>query len=175
MAWFNKKKKEEPDIDITLSKIKVGYIVDYDLNTWEITEYNKYDWGNGIFSYEWELKSGNDVCYLECENDEDEDEWILVKKIPFRSLFPELGKYIQQNEDPPEGLTYEGVKYCLDERGGGYFCRGGGDQGAEFLYWDYVDKSEELILTIEQWSEERFEAVAGKYVEEYQFSNILPR
>lgn len=170
-----KKKKEEPDIDITLSKLKVGYLVDYDLKTWEVTEYNKYDWGNHVYSYEWELKSGNEVLYLEREDDEDEVEWILVKKIPFRSIDPGLGKYIQEHEDPPEELKYNGAAFYLDDNGGGYFCRGGGKEGAEFLYWDFIDESEDLILTIEQWSEDRFEAATGRYVEEYEFTNILPR
>ena len=30
-------------------------------------------------------------------------------------------------------------------------------------------------LTIEQWDEDEFEASVGKYVNEYEFSYILPR
>jgi len=172
---FKKKKEEDPDIDITLPKLKVGYMVDYDLKTWEVSEYNKYDWGDHVYSYEWELKSGNELFYLEQDDDEDETEWMLVQKVPFRSIDPGLGKYIQEHDDPPEELTYNGVQYYLEDNGGGYFCRGGGKEGAEFLYWDYIDKSEELIISLEQWSEERFEASVGKYVEEYEFTNILPR
>ncbi|MBT3880259.1 MAG: DUF4178 domain-containing protein [Candidatus Scalindua sp.] len=44
----------------------------------------------------------------------------------------------------------------------------------EFLYWDYYDLSEEKTLTIEQWGEDKFDASVGNYVEEYQFTNILP-
>ncbi len=44
----------------------------------------------------------------------------------------------------------------------------------ELLCWDYYDLSEEKTLTIEQWGEEKFEAAVGIYVEEYQFTNILP-
>ncbi len=175
MAWFKKKKEEEYDIDITLSKMKEGYILDYDLKTWEVTEVNKYDWGNGVFSYEWELKSENETLYLEKEEDDDEVEWIAAKKVPFRSLDPGLGKYIQEKGDPPDEFNYNGVTYYIEDSGGGYFCKGGGDQGAEFLFWDFVDQAEEKIVTIEQWAEERFEASVGKYVEEFEFSNILPR
>ena len=177
MGLFDKlkRKKEEPDIDITLSKLKVGYFLDYDLKTWEVTEYNKYDWGDDVYSYEWELTASDEVLYLEREDDEDEVEWTMVKKIPIRSIDSGLSEYIQEHEDPPKELKYEGETYYLDDNGGGYFCKGGGKEGAEFLFWDFVDKSEDLILSIEQWSEERFEASVGKYVEEYEFTNILPR
>ncbi|ODS32563.1 MAG: hypothetical protein SCARUB_02314 [Candidatus Scalindua rubra] len=179
MAWnrmFGKKKKKEeldPFQDLVLSKLKVGYLVDYDLKTWKVTEYNKYDWGNGDYSYEWELTSGNEVVYLECEDD-DEPEWVLAKKIPFKKLGPGLGKHIREKEDPPNEIEYDGVIYYLEDGSGGYFCKGGGEQKTEFLYWDFLDESEEKILTIEQWEEDKFEASVGKYVEEYQFTNILP-
>lgn len=177
MGFFDKlkKKKEEPDVDITLSKLKVGYILDYDLKTWEVTEHNKYDWGDDVYSYEWELKSGDDVFYLERDDEEDEVEWMLMQKVSLKSIDSGLSKYIRENEDPPDEINYNGTIYSLDDSGGGYFCRGGGKEGAEFLFWDFLDKPEELILTIEQWSEERFEAAVGKYVEEYEFTNILPR
>ena len=104
MGLFDKlkRKKEEPDIDITLSKLKVGYLLDYDLKTWEVTEYNKYDWGDDVYSYEWELTTSDEVLYLEREDDEDEVEWTMVKKIPIRSIDSGLGKYIQEHEDPPD-------------------------------------------------------------------------
>ena len=85
MAWgFGKKKKKEefdPLQDLVLSKLKVGYFLDYDMKTWEVTEYNIYDWDDGDHSYEWELTSGNEVVYLELEDD-DEPEWVVTKKIP---------------------------------------------------------------------------------------------
>ncbi len=57
---------------------------------------------------------------------------------------------------------------------GGYFCKGEGKERIEFLYWDYYDLSEEKTLTIEQWGEDKFDSSVGNYVEEYQFTNILP-
>ncbi len=179
MVWnrmFGKKKKEEPldpFQDMVLSKLKVGYLVDYDLKTWEVTEYNMYDWDDGDYSYEWELTSGNEIIYLEREED-DEVEWVVSKRISFKSLGPGLSTHIKQNEDPPHELEYDGVAYYLEDGSGGYFCKGGGKQRIEFLYWEFLDESEEKVLTIEQWGEDKFEASVGFYVEEYQFTNILP-
>ena len=51
-------------------------------------------------SYEWELTSGNEVVYLELEDD-DEPEWVLTKKISLKSVGRGLRKHIQENDDPP--------------------------------------------------------------------------
>ncbi len=176
MAWFGKKKNKEefdPLHDLVLSRLKVGYFVDYDMKTWEVTEYNKYDWDDGDHSDEWELTSGNEVVYLELEDD-DEPEWVVTKKVSLNSIGRGIRKFIQENDDPPNVIQYEGVEYSIDEGSGGYYRKGGGKQRIEFLYWDYYDLSEEKTLTVEQWGEDKFEASVGNYVEEYQFTNILP-
>ena len=49
----------------------------------------------------------------------------------------------------------------------GFFCKGGGKERIEFLYWDDYDLSEEKTLAIEQWGEDKFEALVDNYVEEY--------
>ena len=44
----------------------------------------------------------------------------------------------------------------------------------EFISWDYYDKNEDFVLTIEQWDENTFEASFGKVVQYFQISNIFP-
>ena len=63
----------------------------------------------------------------------------------------------------------------FDESGSGNMYKDGKGSPEEFRYWDYIDKEDEKYITIEQWDENEFEAAAGYYVEEYQFTNILPR
>lgn len=178
MIWdkFFKKKEEEIDPlkDLILSNLKIGYLVDYDLKTWEVTAHNKCKWGEGNNSDEWELTSGHEVMYLEREED-DEVEWTFTKKIPVSSVGEEIPGYIRKNEDAPEEIKYQGKTYHLQDCCGGRFYKSGKDFYDEFLCWDYMDESEDFVLSIEQWSETSFEASHGEYVEEYQFSNILPK
>lgn len=179
MVWdkvFGKKKKEEIDPlkDLILSKLKVGYLLDYDLKIWEVTGYNKYEWGESDYSEEWELLSGDEVFYLEREED-DEVEWTLTRKVPLSAIGEGIKDSIIEHEDPPKEITYDGKKYYLGECSGGRFYKDGKDAYDEFLSWDYEDESGENVLSIEQWSETRFEASHGKVVEEYQFTNILPK
>tara|TARA_Y100000031_G_scaffold115179_1_gene127487 strand:+ start:267 stop:806 length:540 start_codon:yes stop_codon:yes gene_type:complete len=179
MIWnkiFGKKKEEEIDPlkDLVLSNLKAGYLVDYDMKTWTVTAHNKCEWGEGDYSDEWELQSGDEVFYLERGKD-DEVEWTLTKKIPISEVGKEIPDYVNKHEDTPKEITYQGKKYHLEDCSGGRFYKDRKDFYDEFLSWDYEDESEEYILTIEQWSETSFEAALGKYVEEYQFTNILPK
>lgn len=173
--FFKKKPSNEPDPikDLTLSNLKEGYYVDYDMKTWKVEACHYYDWGEGDITYEWQLKSFNETIYLEKETD-DEDEWRVSRTIPIGRLGTGIIQHIKEHEDPPEQITFDGKIYHLEEMGGGYFYERGKEPKREFLCWDYVDDSGEHYLTIEQWGENAFEASVGIPVEEYQFSNILP-
>ncbi|MFQ5822600.1 MAG: DUF4178 domain-containing protein [bacterium] len=171
---FKKKEDEfDPLKDLELSKLRVGFFVDYDMTTWEVTDYNKYDYGEGYITDEWELTTGREKWYLE-RSEDDEVEWNLAKKIPIGAIEGDIRKYIIEHDDPPSQVVCKGKKYYLDESGTGYLYEGGQGAAKEFVYWDFIDEEDEHFLTIEQWGETDFEAAEGYYVEEYQFSNILP-
>ncbi len=168
------KKGDEPQGDLTLSQLDVGYFVDYDLKTWEVTARNHYEWGEGDRSYEWQLKGAEDVVYLEKESDDDED-WSLNRKIAFSRLGPEIKKAILETGDPPDEIIFEENTYYLEETAGGRFFKEGKGSGQEMLRWSFEDDDGRSYLGIEQWGEEDFDATLGEPVEEYQFTNILPR
>ena len=173
--FFKKNKKEEfdPLSDLSLNRLKKGYLVDYDLKTWEVSACNYYEWSEGDISREWQLRSGDDVVYLEMESD-DEEEWSLNRKVIFNLLDPQIKKQIIETGDPPEKILFEGVAYHMEEMSGGRFYKDSQGSGMEVLQWNYRDNKGLSYLSIEQWGEEEFEAIAGEPVEEYQFTNILP-
>ena len=174
--FFKKDKADDIDsiTDLTLDKLQIGYFVDFDLTTYEVTAYNIYDWGDGDLSYEWQLTNGDEVVYLEKESD-DEDFWSLNKKIPFSSLDPSVRESILEKGDPPDVVIFEGVSFYIEEMGGGHFLKNGQGSGQPLLRWGYVDDEGGRLLGIEQWGEDEFDASTGIPVEEYQFTNILPR
>lgn len=179
MGLFDFLKKEapkgpDPTQGLTLAKMKPGYMVDYDLKTWEVAAYHYYDWGKGDITHEWQLRSSEETVYLERESD-DEEEWSLNRKIDFGLLGPRIKQHILDHDDPPDEINFQGTTYYLSESGAGHFFKDGRGQGQPFIKWDYEDDSGEKYLTIEQWGEEAFEATAGQPVHEYQFTNILPR
>ena len=109
--FFKKKKNDlDPLADLSLTNLKKGYLVDYDLKTWEVVASNYYDWGDGDISYEWQLKSFDEVVYLEKESD-DEAEWSLNRKINFSRLGPNIKEQIVETGDPPDEIVFEGMTY----------------------------------------------------------------
>jgi hypothetical protein len=178
--WLLGKKKQEeikPYFDPTkvkLEDLRPGWLVDFDMKTWEVIARHRYDMGDGFEMIEWELRSSNEIRYL-CREEDDGIYWTLMKKVPLGAIDPGLKKHILQNEDPPQRLQYEGMVYEMVSYGGAKFFKNGMPPAIPFLYWEYESSDGTKVITVEQWGDTEFEASAGEYVEEYQFSNILPR
>lgn len=175
LDWFKKDKEPEVDplADLTLDKLKKGYLVEYDLKTWEVTAAHHYDW-DGDITWEWQLTSGDEQLFLELERD-DGDDWAVYTKLPFGTLGPEVRQAILDNGDPPPTVIVKGTAYHLSEMSGGRFFKDGEGPAQPLISWFYEDDEGDLYLSIEQWGEQEFDSSLGKPVQEYHFSNILPR
>lgn len=165
-------KGPDPLHDLILEKMQLGYLVDYDLKTWTVTERHRYDF-EGERTDEWELTAGDEVLYLE-RSEEDEVEWSLSRKIPIGRIEGDMRRHIIDHDDPPAQIVCKGKTYYLDSSGPGYFFKDCKGSGEGFIYWDFIDEDDESFVTIEQWGERDFEAAEGHWVEEYQFGHILP-
>lgn len=177
MGWKDlfKKKATQPSHDVThlsLADLRPGFMVDYDMTTWQVTAAHTYDWGEDDLTFEWQLKSHDDVIYLEREPD-DEDYWSISRKIPIGKIGTRTIEHIRSHGDPPDQVRVDEITYYLEESGGGYFLENGKGPGKELLKWDFADDTGKKFLSIEQWSETDFEASLGITVEEYQFTHLL--
>jgi hypothetical protein len=181
MNWNPFKKKEEEDAldplsDLSLSALKKGYFLDYDLKTWQVTAHNRYDF-EGDWTDEWELTSADSVRYLELEVD-DEEIWVIYRKISVDDIEGDVTTTILEDDDPPNVVTFDGAEYEAESSDAGFFHRNGGSdpvgEGKELVNWTYTDAAEERVLVIEQWGENEFAASAGEFVKPFMFSSILP-
>jgi len=177
--FFKKKKaelqKEEFHIeDLVLSKLKTGFLVDFDMKTYKVTACNKYQWNEGGVTDEWELKAGDKTWFLERSEEDGEVEWSMCRKLSISELEGDIAGEIERNDDPPEVVVFQGKQFTFEEDDIGEFFRGGSGEPLSFVSWDYEDEAEEQFLTIEQWGETKFDIQVGFKVEEYQFTNILP-
>lgn len=164
----------DPIRDLTLAKLRPGYLVDYDAQTWRVKSYCRYDFGEGYTSEEWELDSGSETRYLEHAQEEGETQWSWSKRLPLGEIDGNLRQYIIQHDDPPDELTWDNQIYYLDESGPGYMYENGQGPAQEFIYWEFITEINESVLTIEQWGEREFEAWLSVPVQEYEFTSILP-
>lgn len=174
---FFKKKEQEPhydSTDIRVQDLDLNFVFDYDLNTWEVKDMYEYDWGDEFFTVEYKIYDGKETLFLSLEED-DGLELSISKKIKLRALGEEVFDAFM-NGKPPKTIFYEEKKYYLEEESPGYFhdVKNSDDAWQEFVAWDYEDESGDFLITVEQWEEKEFEASAGKYIEEFEISNILP-
>jgi hypothetical protein len=156
------KKVEVPVVEErTVLTIKVGDIVAYDLEDYEVV-------GKLIYhdhGFEWiayQLQGPSKTIWLSAEMD-DELGVAIYEKIP-----------LKLHEPLPKELVHDGIKYYLDEsgiarvRGEG---RGKNVNNLECKYFDYCDDDEEQFLSVEVWGSE-VEVSYGYEIEEYEIKII---
>lgn len=172
---FGGKKRTEtapdPLADLVLSKLKVGYLVDYDLQTWQVTGYCRYTFsGRDGSAEEWELTAGGEQRYLELAD----GGWSLCRNIPIGAIEGDIRQHILDHDDPPSSIVFEGREYHLDACWGGHAFPDGKGMGEQLIRWEFLDADEKHFVGIEQRSETEFTAAAGFVVEDYEFTHLLP-
>ena len=171
---FGRKPKEDapdPLADLVLGKLKVGYLVDYDLRTWKVTGYARYRFsGLDDDLEEWELTASGEQRYLERAG----DAWSLSRRIAVGDIAGDVRRHILDHDDPPERIVFEGAEYRLDASYAGHMFPDGAGAGEPLVRWEFADEAETAFVGVEQWGETEFTAAAGRVVEEYQFTHILP-
>ena len=178
MGFLDRLRKQEPEpfdplADLVLGKLKIGYLVDYDLRTWVVTDHTRYRFNDGRTAEEWELTADRDKRYLE-RGGESGDSWSLSRTLPINALSGDVRQHILDHDEVPEAVTFEDTTYYLDGSSGGEILEDVGKARQEFIQWELLDEAEEHFVSIMQWSETEVTAVAGSLVEEYQFTDILP-
>jgi len=175
---FFSKKDKTPSYDPTNLKItdlNKGFVFEYDLKNWLVEEAYEYDWGDDYSSREFKISDGSGEWFLSVEND-DELFLSISQKIKIRSIDAKLPEIIDKNERPPGKIVYNGIEFFLDEESAGYFrnIANPDSEGEQVITWEYYDKDEKFVLSLEQWGEFDFEASFGKVINEIEISGILP-
>ena len=174
-----KKKNNDPHYDPTnmsVEDLRKGFVIDYDLKSWEVQEEYEYDWGHNNFSYEYKLACADDMLFLYVERD-DEDELFVaaLRKIKFSMLDEEVEDKILDKGKPPREVEHKGIVYYREEESSGYYKNvTNKGESQPFMSWTYFDEGESKILSIEQWGDEEFAAAAGVVMDAGEITNILP-
>lgn len=161
-----------------LGALRIGWMVDYDIRTWRVTDHEIYRFNDGATADSWELTNGPERLYLERSLDDGEVEWSLSKVLPIENL-DGVRDHILAHDDPPESVEHEGRAYRLDWSVGGSVrsidpTSGRPGDERRLVEWELVDGTEERFLAIQQWSETEFTASQGEVVKPFLFTHILP-
>ncbi len=170
----SEEKAADPLADVRLDKLDVGYLVDYDYKTWQVTDHVRYDY-EGFLTDEWKHESEDDTCFLELEDD-DAQQWAIWRKLSIAQVEhageESMGRYLERQKEPPATVRFEGEAYELEETGPAVRIERDGDR-QRLTYWSYTG-GVGALLAIERYGEATFEAAQGRAVEPYEFDNILP-
>ncbi len=173
--FFKRKQPNYDSTNIRVTDLDVGFVFEYDLESWEVQASYEYDWGDNFFSKEYKINNGTRTLYLAVEED-DEISLSVSDKIKVRVLGENVFNDLMNHQKPPTTITYKDNKYFFEKESPGYFNDiARGEDWVEFISWDFEDESGDNIITIEQWDEKEFEASAGKSIKEFEISNILPK
>lgn len=164
-------------LDLMLDHLQMAWMVDYDLETWEVTGYNTYDY-DGFVTREWELRGGRQVRFLELAEEDGERQWTLTRSISLTDIEEDVAAVIAAEDEPPESVTCGGRTYQGVASDAGVYTRvsGGGSDTAgsrDFVAWTYDDGDGHLLF-LTRYGERDLSAYEGHRVEEYQFTDILP-
>lgn len=179
--FFKRKKKEESEnkydvTNIQVQDLDVGYVFEYDMQTWVVEAVYEYDWGDNYFTHEFRIFNGKERHFLGIEEEDGQLHLTLMNKVKVRSIMNTLPEQLIEDQKPPNEITYNQVSYYLEDTSSGYFNDiAKGDNWEEFRSWDFENPTGDLLLTIEQWDTDDFEASIGQKIEEYEISNILPQ
>ena len=113
--WFSRRRDDaesDPLVDFRLGAMKVGYLVDYDMKTWEVKGYNTYEY-SGFETKEWVLETSDQIVYLERDDSDGKTIWTLTASISISQISGDVVEHTLRHEDPPENLIHDGRSYKL--------------------------------------------------------------
>ena len=170
----NKEEKHYDPLNIKVTDLEKGYLLDYDLETWSVIKMAEYDWGNNYFTREFTIESRGKKRFLHVEEEDGELTLTLSEGLKYRKLGSTVIDYIETNGKPPKKITFADMVYYLEEESPGYYRNVDTDNWEELISFYYANEEEDQCLTIEQWDENEFEVSKGKTIQSFEISNILP-
>ncbi len=148
-----KSNKGPSSVDYTVKDIKKGFIVEYDLKSWEAIEEYEYDWGGNYKGKEWTLFDGKNELYL------------------YYASFPSEEISVSTRTS----FAYGGKQWSIVDESPGLMINTDTNEEQEIVSWTFDDSNETEFITIVRNGEKSCDAYKGKYIKNYEVSNILPR
>lgn len=162
----------ESKIDLEVKDLQVGYILDYDLKSWEVTDVAVYTWDNGVKDYEYTLFDGTEKLYLNYEVVD--AKLSIYREGKINEIWPEGKVKMRTNKD----LINDEVKYKGDTY---YFlaeaaAKVKNSSESYFLQnWIFENAAETELISFNLYDDRSMDAYLGMRIPDHAISNILPR
>ncbi len=170
---------DSPDADpmrLSIINIKAGFLVDFDLTTWETVQEWQYDWDNGNSGKEFRLVNEKETLHLYMRNEGTQLHTILGRKVNIFSIDRDLEEEIQTNSRPPSVINYEEIDYFRENTKVGWRHELTAKTSAnKITAWEYFDETLTFFMRIEQIEGQSYKATVGEVISPFEFSNVLSK
>ncbi len=161
---------------LTVENLQEGYLVDYNLRTWQVTSAGQSDWDSGLSAREFKLVSDLETIWLYFFKEGSHLTLVVTRPLNIYAIDQRLETQILHSKRPYNILEYQEVQYFRENALEGYqFNLSSKSLGTKILAWEYYDEARRNYLRIEQLEPRNFRAMIGQVVSEFEFSDILPQ
>jgi hypothetical protein len=160
--------------DLGTQHLQTGYMLDYDLKTWHITQHWQYDFKNSS-ELLFKLVSGIDNVLLQVASPESVPQLIVQRLVNIHTVSDQLEQHLLTGHLPPTILQYQEKNFYRESpKEGKVFDITSGSSGASVKQIEYWDEERKNRLLIEILESKHVRATYGSLVSSYSFSDILP-
>lgn len=168
---FKKKEKETPiNINLSVYDLRKGCILDYDMESWEVLGSFTYQ-HKGYVSKEYKIRSSSQTLFLNV-TDSNSLKLSLSSEANINNIDANLRSSIVKG-DPLAKINWEGEKYTLKEESRGKFAEDEQMEWDSFRGWEYSNADNTKFVYVSQWEDGSLECYTGKYLKEFEISNIM--
>ncbi|MDW7690876.1 DUF4178 domain-containing protein [Flammeovirgaceae bacterium SG7u.111] len=162
--------------DLTVGNLQTGFLLDYDLKTWEVVNENQFDWYNGQSESEYKITADTRQKFLNVRIENGQEVVIDFKIISIYAINNRLEAEITLRNKPANILTFNEMPFYREgmTKEGIFFNITTKDHGKKIDVWEYFNEARTEVLRIERHGKD-FRTFYGNVVSTLQFSDILPK
>jgi len=173
MSLFKSKPSEVEDtkIDFEIEDLKKGYFLDYDLKTWQITDFSTYSWDNGVTDFESTLFDGKDKLFLSYETVNDASSLFWENDID--KIWIGARSKIRANQDlTQEKFWFNNILYHYAAEGSAKVKST--KETYTMVNWLFESEDRMHLVSLNKYGDGFIEAYEGIRITKHQISNITP-
>lgn len=173
LRLFEKKHEIKQDQQFErLLKLDAGSRLQFNSKIWIVKKILEYNWGDNINSFDFIVDNGDKLAYIGIEHSGNTFCISVKYDVALEQFEFDLPDFIARNEVPPEHLKIDNIQYQYDRESVGKCRIEDTSEWMDIISWEFIDKSNNGLLTIELYSNKEFFASVGKVAHPNDFQII---
>lgn len=163
---------EGPKIDYEINDLEKGFLLDYNLETWEIKDVATYYWSSGSKELEYTLALGKRKSYLNFSPSN--EQLSIYTKVNMQDVWSSARQAMLDNENPThKSFAYNGKQFRFE--GAGEATVENSHETYGVSNWLFMSDDQQEMISFNKYEDQSTDAHAGKKIASYEIDNILPR